>query len=75
VAHTCNPTQKAKTRRITVRSQPREIVSKTLSQKYPLEKELKVKALNSNPSTAKTIIIIISILDNKISSLLYKCQR
>jgi hypothetical protein len=45
-------------RSITVRSQPGQIIHKTLSQK-PLNKKrvvewLKVKALSSNPSTTKT---------------------
>jgi hypothetical protein len=50
-------TQEAEIRRIEVRSQPRQIVHKTLSRKYPskkgLEEWIKVKALSSNPNTAK----------------------
>jgi hypothetical protein len=39
VAHTCNPTTKeVEIRIIVVRSQPRQIVCKTLSQKYPTHK-------------------------------------
>jgi hypothetical protein len=49
-------TQVSEIRRIT-RSQPRQIHHETLSQKYPSQKGLvewlKVKALNSNPSTQK----------------------
>jgi hypothetical protein len=47
-------TQEADIRRITVRSQPRQIVLETLSRKYPSQKGLaewlKVKALSSSPS-------------------------
>jgi hypothetical protein len=50
-------TQEAEIRRITVQSQPRQIVHKTLSGKNPSQKRavewLKVQALSSNPSTAK----------------------
>jgi hypothetical protein len=50
-------TQEAEIRRITVQSQPGQIVRNTLSRKYPaqkgLAKWLKVKALSSSPSTAK----------------------
>jgi hypothetical protein len=51
-------TQEAKIRRITVRSQPGQIVHetlsrKTLSQKIVLVEWLKVKAPSSSPSTAK----------------------
>jgi hypothetical protein len=50
-------TQEAEIRRIEVQSQPGEIVHKTLSQKTlhikGLVEWLKVKALSSNPSTAK----------------------
>jgi hypothetical protein len=50
-------TQEAEIRQTEVRSQPRWIVLKTLSQKYKykkgLVKWLKVKTLNSNPSTGK----------------------
>jgi hypothetical protein len=53
VAHTCKPSySEAEIRRITVRSQLRKIVCKTLSRKYPSQKKglaewLKVKALSS----------------------------
>jgi hypothetical protein len=50
-------TQEAKNRRITVQSQPEQIVCVTLSQKYPSQKGLvewlKVKVLSSSPSTEK----------------------
>jgi hypothetical protein len=51
-------TQEAEIRRIVVQSQPGQIVSETLSQKKTITKKglvdwLKVKALSSNPSTAK----------------------
>jgi hypothetical protein len=54
-------TQEAEIRRITVRSQPRQIVYKTLSWKYLTHKKgwrsgssvLRLKAVSSNPSTAK----------------------
>jgi hypothetical protein len=50
-------TQEAEISRITVRSQPRQIVHKILSQKHPSQKGmvvwLKVKALSSSPSTEK----------------------
>jgi hypothetical protein len=50
-------TQEAKIRKIAVRSQPRQIVCKTLFQKTLHKKRLvewlKVKALSSSPSTAK----------------------
>jgi hypothetical protein len=50
-------TQEAEIRRITVQSQPGQIVRNTLSRKYPaqngLAKGLKVTALSSSPSTAK----------------------
>jgi hypothetical protein len=46
-------------RRIVVRSLPGQIICETLSQKHltqkGLEEWLKVKALSSNPSTAKKI--------------------
>jgi hypothetical protein len=50
-------TQEAEIRRIMVRSQPRQIVHETLSQKRNHHKKglamwLKVKALSSNPTTA-----------------------
>jgi hypothetical protein len=38
VAHSCNPTQEAEIRRITVRSQPGKIVCETLSPKKPSQK-------------------------------------
>jgi hypothetical protein len=48
-------TQEAEIRRLTVRSQPGQIVHETLSQKHPSQKGLaewlEVKALSSNPST------------------------
>jgi hypothetical protein len=48
------PSQEAEIRRIAVQSQPRQIVSKTLSQKSLHKKRLvewfKVKALSSSPS-------------------------
>jgi hypothetical protein len=49
-------TQEAEIRRISIRSQPRQTVHKTLSQKILHNKNglvewLKVKALSSNPST------------------------
>jgi hypothetical protein len=51
-------TQKAEIRRIVVPSQPRQIVSETLSRKYLPQKGLaewlKVKALSSSPSTTHT---------------------
>jgi hypothetical protein len=51
-------TQEAEIRRITIGSQPRQIVHKILSQKYPSQKGLvewlKVKALSSNPSNTHT---------------------
>jgi hypothetical protein len=50
-------TQEAKNRRITVQSQPEQIVCVTLSQKYPSQKGLvewlKVKVLSSSPSIEK----------------------
>jgi hypothetical protein len=50
-------TQEAEIRRIVVRSQPRQIVHETLSQKYPIQKGLvewlKVYALSSSPGTTK----------------------
>jgi hypothetical protein len=51
-------TQKAEIRRITVKSQPRQVVHETLSRKKNFTKKglvewLKVKVLSSNPSTAK----------------------
>jgi hypothetical protein len=50
-------TQETEIRKITVQSQPGQIVCKTLSQKNPSQKWLvewlKVKALGSNPSTEK----------------------
>jgi hypothetical protein len=50
-------TQEAEIRRILVRSQPRQIVLETLSQKKPSQKGLaewlKVKALGSSPSARK----------------------
>jgi hypothetical protein len=51
-------TQEAEIRRITVRSQPRQIVGKTLSQNKPFTKKglvewLKAKALSSIPNTTK----------------------
>jgi hypothetical protein len=50
-------TQEAEISKIAVRSQPLQIVFKTLSRKYPSQKGLvewlKVKALSSSPSTAK----------------------
>jgi hypothetical protein len=51
-------TQEAKIRRIAVRSQPGQIVLENISRKKPitkigLVKWFKVKALSSNPSTAK----------------------
>jgi hypothetical protein len=48
-------TQEAEIRRMAVQSQPRQIVFKTLSQKYPSQKGLAewLKALSSSPSTAK----------------------
>jgi hypothetical protein len=51
-------THKAEIRRITVQSQPRQIVYETLSRKKKHHKKrlvewLKVEALNSNLSTAK----------------------
>jgi hypothetical protein len=49
--------QETEIRRIVVQSQPRKIVHKTLSRKYPsqkgLEEWLKVKTLRSSPSTSK----------------------
>jgi hypothetical protein len=58
VAHTLIlATQEAEIRKIVVQSQPRQIVHETLSRKYPSQKglaeRLKVKALSSNPTTAK----------------------
>jgi hypothetical protein len=54
-------TQEAEIRRITVRSQPGQIVQETLSQKHPSPKGLvewlKVKALSSNPNTEENIYI------------------
>jgi hypothetical protein len=51
-------TQEVEIRRITVQSQPRQIVLETLSQKYPSQKGLvewlKVKALSSSPSNTHT---------------------
>jgi hypothetical protein len=51
------PTQKAEIKRIAVQSQPRKIVREPLSRKNPsktgLVEWLKVRALSSNPSTAK----------------------
>jgi hypothetical protein len=58
-AYTYNPSySEAEIRRITVRSQPRQIVCKTLSQEKPITKIgllewLKVQALSSSPSTAE----------------------
>jgi plasmid maintenance system antidote protein VapI len=50
-------TQEAEIRRTAGQSQPGEIVHETLSRKYPSQKglaeRLKVKALSSNPTTAK----------------------
>jgi hypothetical protein len=49
-------TQEAEIRRIPVRSQPRQILRETLSQKRLSKKRvewLKVKALSSNPSPTK----------------------
>jgi hypothetical protein len=50
-------TQEGEIRRITVQSQPRQIVCETLSRKHPSQKGLaeclKVKALSSSPSTVK----------------------
>jgi hypothetical protein len=51
-------TQEAEIRRIVVRSQPRQIVHETVSQKYPLQKKrlaewLKVKAMSASPQYNK----------------------
>jgi acetolactate synthase small subunit len=52
-------TEEAEIRRITIQSQPQQIVRETLSQKTHHKKGLvewiKVKALSSNPSTEKKI--------------------
>jgi hypothetical protein len=58
VAHTCNlATQEAEIRRITVQSQPGQIVARPYLKKTLHKKELKewlkVKALTSSPSTTK----------------------
>jgi hypothetical protein len=57
VAHTCNPSY-SRSRRISVGSQPGQIVRETLSQKKFFTKRglveyLRVKALSSNPSAGK----------------------
>jgi hypothetical protein len=58
-------TQEEEIRRIKVQNQPGQIVPRDLSQKSPLKtglvEWLKVKALNSCPSTAIIMIIIIII--------------
>jgi hypothetical protein len=50
-------TQEAEIKRVAFGRQPEQIVLKTLSRKYPLQKSLaewlKVKSLSSSPSTAK----------------------
>jgi hypothetical protein len=55
-------TEGAEIRRIKVQSQSRQIVHKTISQKYPTQKGLvewlKMKALTSNPRTAKKYVSI-----------------
>jgi hypothetical protein len=52
-------TQEAEIRRITVQSQPRQIVRETLSRKYPTQKGLvewlKMKALSSSPGAEQRI--------------------
>jgi hypothetical protein len=40
VAHTYNPSYSGEIRRITVQSQPGQMIHKTLSQKYPTQKGL-----------------------------------
>jgi predicted P-loop ATPase len=50
VAHTCIlATQEAEIRRITVQSQPRQIVLKTLSRKYPTQKRAGRVAQDEGP--------------------------
>jgi hypothetical protein len=63
-------TQEAEIRRTEVRSQPRQIVCDTLSQKTHhkngLVEWLKIMALSSNPSTTHTkkIVIVITVGEN-----------
>jgi hypothetical protein len=60
-------TEEAEFRRISVRSQPRQIVrdslsQKTLHKKIGLVERLKVKALSSSPRTAKKKKVILIII-------------
>jgi hypothetical protein len=53
VAHTYNPTQEAEIKRITIRSQPRKIVCKSLSQKNSSQKNIyKWKCHKETPCAA-----------------------
>jgi hypothetical protein len=57
VAHTCNPSYSGGRDQEDRGWKPAQIVLETLTRKYPSQKELvewlKVKALNSSPSTEK----------------------